>query len=147
MFISGLFLHHFGKSRNIPIVRIGNLAALKEEKIATKSFGEIDGYLIEARSTGGLSGSSVFLNLGLVRFFEGRATRYTADTDTVYLLGLIHGHYPVEPKDVDAAGRVDALPRPAPHRWTGPYDLLVTGVGGTGVVTVGALVAMAARNP
>jgi indolepyruvate ferredoxin oxidoreductase len=41
--------------------------------------------------------------------------------------------------------RVEALPRPAPHVWTAPYDLLVTGVGGTGVVTVGALVAMAAH--
>ncbi|MBC5784441.1 indolepyruvate ferredoxin oxidoreductase family protein [Ramlibacter sp. USB13] len=41
--------------------------------------------------------------------------------------------------------RVDALARPAPHAWTAPYDLLVTGVGGTGVVTVGALVAMAAH--
>ena len=37
------------------------------------------------------------------------------------------------------------LPQPAPHAWTGPYDLLVTGVGGTGVVTVGALIAMAAH--
>jgi indolepyruvate ferredoxin oxidoreductase len=45
--------------------------------------------------------------------------------------------------DLDA--RVGALPPPAPHRWTGPYDLLVTGVGGTGVVTVGALVTMAAH--
>jgi indolepyruvate ferredoxin oxidoreductase len=43
------------------------------------------------------------------------------------------------------AKSVAALPQPAPHRWTGPYDLLVTGVGGTGVVTVGALVAMAAH--
>jgi indolepyruvate ferredoxin oxidoreductase len=41
--------------------------------------------------------------------------------------------------------QVEALPRPASHRWTGPYDLLVTGVGGTGVITVGALVAMAAH--
>lgn len=41
--------------------------------------------------------------------------------------------------------RVAALPRPAPHAWSAPYDLLVTGVGGTGVVTVGALVAMAAH--
>jgi len=41
--------------------------------------------------------------------------------------------------------QVDALPRPAPQAWTGPYDLLVTGVGGTGVVTLGALVAMAAH--
>ena len=43
------------------------------------------------------------------------------------------------------ATHVAALPRPAPHVWTGPYDLLVTGVGGTGVVTVGALIAMAAH--
>jgi indolepyruvate ferredoxin oxidoreductase len=40
---------------------------------------------------------------------------------------------------------VTGLPLPAPHVWTGPYDLLVTGVGGTGVVTVGALIAMAAH--
>ncbi|MBU2289412.1 MAG: indolepyruvate ferredoxin oxidoreductase family protein, partial [Gammaproteobacteria bacterium] len=41
--------------------------------------------------------------------------------------------------------RAEALPRPAPHAWAAPYDLLVTGVGGTGVVTVGAIVAMAAH--
>ena len=48
----------------------------------------------------------------------------------------------------DAGGfmkRVEALPLPAPWQWTGPYDLLVTGVGGTGVVTVGALISMAAH--
>ncbi|HEX7890086.1 MAG TPA: indolepyruvate ferredoxin oxidoreductase family protein [Ramlibacter sp.] len=45
----------------------------------------------------------------------------------------------------DFMKRVAALPRPAPHVWTAPYDLLVTGVGGTGVVTIGALVAMAAH--
>ncbi len=52
-----------------------------------------------------------------------------------------------------AGAAADALRRasrrrsrcPAPQRWTGPYDLLVTGVGGTGVVTVGALIAMAAH--
>ena len=41
--------------------------------------------------------------------------------------------------------QVEALPTPAPHRWNGPWDLLVTGVGGTGVITVGMLVAMAAH--
>ena len=41
--------------------------------------------------------------------------------------------------------RAAALPQPAPHSWNAPYDLLVTGVGGTGVVTVGALIAMAAH--
>ena len=41
--------------------------------------------------------------------------------------------------------RVGALPLPEPHTWDGPWDLLVTGVGGTGVVTVGAVIAMAAH--
>ena len=42
-------------------------------------------------------------------------------------------------------GRVAALPLPQAHAWDGPWDLLVTGVGGTGVVTVGAVIAMAAH--
>ena len=45
----------------------------------------------------------------------------------------------------DFMKRVDALSRPEPHVWHAPYDLLVTGVGGTGVVTVGAVIAMAAH--
>jgi indolepyruvate ferredoxin oxidoreductase len=40
---------------------------------------------------------------------------------------------------------VAALPLPPVHAWDGPWDLLVTGVGGTGVVTVGAVIAMAAH--
>ena len=41
--------------------------------------------------------------------------------------------------------KVRTLPEPDSHRWDGPWDLLVTGVGGTGVVTVGAVIAMAAH--
>ena len=43
------------------------------------------------------------------------------------------------------AQRLAAVPDVQPIDWRGPYDLLVTGVGGTGVVTVGALIAMAAH--
>ncbi|SEA04329.1 indolepyruvate ferredoxin oxidoreductase family protein [Paraburkholderia sartisoli] len=43
------------------------------------------------------------------------------------------------------AQRVDALPVPVTHLDAAPYDILVTGVGGTGVVTVGALISMAAH--
>jgi indolepyruvate ferredoxin oxidoreductase len=43
------------------------------------------------------------------------------------------------------AARVAALPSPATHLSAAPYDILVTGVGGTGVVTVGALISMAAH--
>jgi indolepyruvate ferredoxin oxidoreductase len=45
----------------------------------------------------------------------------------------------------DVARLVDALPLPAPHAWSAPYDLLIAGVGGTGIITVGALTAMAAH--
>ena len=41
--------------------------------------------------------------------------------------------------------RVAALPLPTPHHGTAPHDLLILGVGGTGVVTVGALISMAAH--
>ncbi len=51
----------------------------------------------------------------------------------------------LESGDATFERRVAALPQPRPHVWTGPYDLLVTGVGGTGVVTVGAVIAMAAH--
>ncbi len=45
----------------------------------------------------------------------------------------------------DLAREIAALSAPTPWDWTGPFDMLVTGVGGTGVVTVGALVTMAAH--
>jgi len=93
VFISGLFRHHYGAKRNIPIVRVGNLAALNEERIVTKSFGEIDAYLIEARSIGGLSGSPVFLNLGIVRKVGGQVKHASGPGSIFYLLGLIHGHF------------------------------------------------------
>ena len=47
--------------------------------------------------------------------------------------------------DVDAVTRAAMLPLPVSPALDRPYDLLVTGVGGTGVITVGALIAMAAH--
>jgi indolepyruvate ferredoxin oxidoreductase len=44
---------------------------------------------------------------------------------------------------VAARGAGCAIAAAGAHQWTGPYDLLVAGVGGTGVVTVGALITMA----
>ena len=43
------------------------------------------------------------------------------------------------------AHALESVPEVEPANWRGPYDLLVTGVGGTGVVTVGAVIAMAAH--
>lgn len=100
VFVTGLFKHHHGTRRNIPIVRVGNLACMTEEKVTTNHFGEIDGYLIEARSIGGLSGSPVFLNLGSSSVIGGNMI-IGSGGPRFLLLGLIHGHYDVEASDVD----------------------------------------------
>ena len=100
VFITGLFRHHHGHQRNIPIVRVGNLAALTEEQVVTTVFGPIDAYLIEARSIGGLSGSPVFLNLGVVRFVSG-AVKHSTNGPIQLLLGLIHGHFDAQDSSID----------------------------------------------
>lgn len=102
VWIVGLFKHHHGKSKNIPIVRKGSLAARAEEKVMTKGFGEIDAHLIEVRSIGGLSGSPVFLSLGVARLLGG-TVKFAQNSQQHYLLGLIHGHYDVAASQVDDA--------------------------------------------
>jgi hypothetical protein len=104
VFITGLFRHHHGQAKNIPIVRVGNLAALSEEQVVTKEYGPIDAYLIEARSIGGLSGSPVFLNLGVSRFIGGGVKHSTTGPINL-LLGLIHGHFDAQSFNVDATNQ------------------------------------------
>jgi hypothetical protein len=99
VFITGLFSNHHGRNRNIPILRVGNIAALPEEKVNVKGFGDIEAYLIEARSIGGLSGSPVFLHRG-----GSSATNldyWHAGQSGFSLLGLIHGHWDIDENAVD----------------------------------------------
>lgn len=83
VFIIGLFTKVTGRRINMPIVRIGNVAMMPEEPIPTE-LGDMDVYLIEARSIGGLSGSPCFI-------------RYTPEIDSAnfYLFGLMHGHWQI----------------------------------------------------
>jgi hypothetical protein len=101
IFIVGLFKHYYGEQRNIPIVRIGNLATAEEQKISSERFGKRDAYLIEARSIGGLSGSPAFLNFGATRVIRGQLVH--AQAPIVLLMGLVSGHYDVHSAGVDAA--------------------------------------------
>ena len=98
IFVAGLFRHHHGTRRNIPIIRVGNLACLTEEKVTTSS-GDADLLLIEARSIGGLSGSPVFLNLGYSRTTQGRMVQRSHIE--IRLLGMIHGHFDVKQTAID----------------------------------------------
>jgi hypothetical protein len=60
VWIADLFLFATGSKRNQPIVRTDNIATLTNEPIPTE-WGNIEAYLIEARSIGGISGSPVFV--------------------------------------------------------------------------------------
>jgi hypothetical protein len=91
VFLVGLFYRHFGGRNNIPIVRVGNVAAMPGEKVNTCR-GPTDAYLIECRSIGGLSGCPVFLPLGTTRSISGLAIGQMA---RYFLLGLMHGHFDV----------------------------------------------------
>ncbi|HLX43605.1 MAG TPA: hypothetical protein VKR43_09235 [Bryobacteraceae bacterium] len=96
VFFPGLFVNHYGEQRNIPIVRVGNIAAMPEEKVVTKKYGPIDAYLVEVRSIGGLSGSPVFVHLGPIRLRNGELLRSGEDEGVFFLLGLMHGHFEAE---------------------------------------------------
>jgi hypothetical protein len=72
--IVGLFRHHTGARRNEPIIRVGNLSAMPTEPLKTEYAGRVEGYLVEARSIWGLSGSPVLLNLMDVHSSEVKVT-------------------------------------------------------------------------
>lgn len=89
--ITGLYHQHVGKDRNIPIIRSGMIAAMPEEPVATR-LGPMTAYLIETRSTGGLSGSPVTWHSGA---FRPKPSGEWEPVETGYFrhLGLIQGHY------------------------------------------------------
>jgi hypothetical protein len=133
--MTGLFYFHAGAkpdatvptdtmehatTRNIPIVRVGNIAAMTEQKIRSRTFDgdeiDVDGYLVETRSLAGISGSPVFAvldevspNSQRVSWSSPPLTNWSGDqtepkvlVDAVTsikrqfcLMGLLHGHYDV----------------------------------------------------
>ena len=101
VFLVGLFANHFGSQRNLPIIRVGNIASMPEEKVHT-DYGDIDAYLVEARSIGGLSGSPVFAYAGEMRKM-GTATKPVGrkGRPLFYLLGLVHGHFDLSKLEID----------------------------------------------
>jgi hypothetical protein len=109
--LSGLLTHHPGDTHNLPIVRVGNLAALPDDPISLSTGPESEAALIEVRSIGGLSGSPVFIHLGDLRREENgelRALNWPEDAGTDvptsgsnYLLGLVHGYFPSSGEPID----------------------------------------------
>jgi hypothetical protein len=109
VFLAGLFANHYGTRKNIPIVRVGNIAAMPEEPVEVRRFGLMDAYLIEARSLGGLSGSPVFVHIPADRAGSLlRGLGFTPSGTVFFLLGLMHGHWDEMYTEPDAAAVEDA---------------------------------------
>ncbi len=103
--VTGLFTERHGNERNLPIVRTGVIASMPDETFVDSRSGlDYNAYLIEIRSTGGLSGSPVFAYLE-----PGRHKQHSASgsehswwgptivqRDQIYLLGLIRSHWVYE---------------------------------------------------
>jgi hypothetical protein len=102
LFMVGLFSQRWGYHRNIPIVRTGIIAAMPDEPFPTQEGGLYDGYLVETRSIGGLSGSPVFVRIDAWRpRYQDKIQKF--DTSNLrwqtYLLGVVRGHWDLERQD------------------------------------------------
>jgi hypothetical protein len=96
VFFMGLFSEHPGAQRNEPIARFGNIALMPGEKVTVEtgdSTARIRAYLVEARSSGGHSGSPAFVFFPPDRFLNSITV---SESLPIFLLGLVQGHYDVE---------------------------------------------------
>lgn len=104
--ITGLFSKITGDEKNIPIVRVGHLAMAPDEPIVPTSLGNIEAYVVEVKSLGGISGSPVFIRQTVDvsgMFLRGTNIPATAQaySNVVRLLGLAHGHWNVDLKNIN----------------------------------------------
>ena len=94
--IIGLFTRFSGSTKHFPIVRIGSVAMMPTDKIPVKDFGEMEVYLAEGRSIGGLSGSPVFVrnttSMPPMKTEDGEL-RHFSGFGEMHLFGLMHGHW------------------------------------------------------
>jgi hypothetical protein len=117
VFVTGLLIYHPGQNRIMPIVRTGGIAAFPDEPVRL-TIGEYPGAkqiedvvaLIETRSIGGLSGSPVYLHLPFWRDSEKGDTWFGSGAKAAsggenWLLGLMHGFYPVGQNDPERISR------------------------------------------
>ena len=93
VFITGLLISHPGKSRVLPIMRVGNIAAFPEDPINLLT-GQDSAYLVEVRSLGGLSGSPAFVHLLPIPAGAKRNVRTTVGRNRDSRKDLPHGPRP-----------------------------------------------------
>ena len=104
IFTIGLFTPAVGTTRNMPIVRHGNIAMLPSEPIQVEDeFAEV--FLVESRSIPGLSGSPAFVCQTLAIDFgddpSGIQRSLKGNSSQLILLGLVRGHWDIRESDLN----------------------------------------------
>jgi hypothetical protein len=112
VYVTGLFARAPGRLRNLPIVRTGNISLIPVSgelipgiEIDKGRSVDAEVYLVEARSIGGISGSPAFARMTiaekrLVTLANGeRREMVCTFPGEFFLLGLVHGHWRIHPKD------------------------------------------------
>jgi len=96
--VVGLFTRFHGSARHVPIVRTGNVALMPGERIPVGANKEMEVYLAEGRSIGGLSGSPVFLRETLTMDVhdDKGGTKKFGGQGQIHFLGLMRGHWDTE---------------------------------------------------
>ena len=112
IFFVGLFSEHYGQEHNMPVVRFGYISLMPSEKLSVRVADDMTiqvyGYLAEAMSWPGHSGSPVFIyypfdrepGISRIASFPANGILKNADplsgTEQFKLLGLVCAHYPIE---------------------------------------------------
>jgi hypothetical protein len=113
-YVVGLFRLMAGEKRNLPIVHMGNIAAMSGDEAipvqdwlaaeSTSAIRRVNGYLVEVSNLKGLSGSPVLVRpdvvLGDHKVMEKHSVR--AYTSSVFLLGVWQSSWDAKPDEVVA---------------------------------------------
>ncbi|TGU93166.1 hypothetical protein EN794_032410 [Mesorhizobium sp. M00.F.Ca.ET.151.01.1.1] len=111
----GLYASHYGYTRNVPVVRIGNIARMPDEEQVRSTRGYCSAYLIETRSIMGLSGSPVFLNVPRIKVEQnGELKTLSGDGVGAYPIGMMVGYHLVRSAEDQIAIPHDEDSQPGP---------------------------------
>lgn len=95
-----LFHSHPGDSRNVPLMRVGSLAALADQSepiYIKEKAAEMVGHIVEARSISGVSGSPVFVGFPAARTIRDQGKQGTvlrmSTRPQFFLMGVMVSHW------------------------------------------------------
>ena len=97
VYISGLFTRVTETAKIHPVLRTGTIAMMPDEKIHFPRLGEIEAYLIETRSIGGLSGCPVFVRNTVSTPILDAPDRRLYGLGQFRFLGSMIGHWQIPP--------------------------------------------------